>query len=101
MRDVMIPAVIGDDPDAILLARNICGGEVHIFAERIRLKTRLRPYVRFHRVSGMSPEIMSMYLSSFADDNPDFTVLVFDGGASGIEPYIEHSCIVFREGLEI
>ena len=100
MRDAMIPVVIGDDSEALLLAREICGGEVHIFAERIKLRTRLRPYVRFHRVSGTSPEIISMYICSFVGDNPDFTVTVF-GDTSDVEPYIEHSCIIWRKGMEL
>lgn len=100
MNDIMIPAVIGDAPDTVSLARAVCGGEVHVFAERIRLKTRFRPYVRFHRVSGVSSEIISKYLCSFAEDNCDFTVLVF-GGTSEIEAYIEHSCIIWREGMSI
>ena len=100
MRDAMIPVVIGDDSEALLLAREICGGEVHIFAERIKLRTRLRPYVRFHRVSGTSPEIISMYICSFVGDNPEYTVTVF-GCTSDVEPYIEHSCIVWRKGMEL
>ena len=95
----MIPAVIGDNSYILSLAKEKCGGEIHVFAERIRFRTRLKPYVRFHRVSGMSPEIVSMYINSFAEENSDFTVLVFDGGFNGIEPYIEHSCIIWREGL--
>jgi hypothetical protein len=96
----MIPAVIGDNSDILSLARAECGGEIHVFAERLRLVTRLKPYVRFHRVSGMSPDIISMYINSFAAENPDFTVLVFDGGTDSIETYIEHSCIIWREGLK-
>ena len=96
----MIPAVIGDDTDTVSLARAECGGNVHVFAERLKFRTRLKPYVRFHRVSAMSPEIVSMYLNSFANDNQEYPVLVFASEASDIASYIEHNCIIWREDLK-
>lgn len=94
----MIPVIVGDDPFVISLAREKCGGLMHVFTDRPKLIMRLDPRIKVHRVSGMSHEIISMYLNSFANDNPEYPVLVFaKRELSDIEPFIEHNCILWKE----
>ena len=63
-----IPVMLGDDPALFGLLKRKYGEIVHIFSERCRLSTRLSMYAEFHRLKEVLPEILLMYLRSFASE---------------------------------
>ena len=63
-----IPVMLGDDPALFGLLRRKYGEIVHIFSEKCRLSMRISMYAEFHRLKKVFPEILLMYLKSFASD---------------------------------
>ena len=75
-----IPVMLGDDPALFGLLRRKYGDVVHVFSEKCRLSLRLSMYAEFHRLKEILPEILLMYLKSFASDfaNGKIPVIISD-----------------------
>ena len=75
-----IPVMLGDDPALFGLLRRKYGDIVHIFSEKCRLSLRLSYFADFHRIKNVLPEILLMYLKSFASDfaNGKIPVIISD-----------------------
>lgn len=104
MSENFISLLIGDDPDKVSFLRNRFGGHIHIFSTRCRLTLRFSPFVHFHKVSGMSSDILSMYIKDFAEANPYYLPVItasdkYSELLEAMTGAIESSCIVLRKEI--
>ncbi len=75
--EIFIPVMLGYDyVRARALLRDF--SELHIFGTGLGLRARLTPRVRYHRIGGLSPDVLAMYLNSLANEgeNSYYTLLV-------------------------
>ncbi len=102
MQKDILSIMIGSSPAAIDAMRRDLGGTLHIFDTRSRCAFFLRRNLRYHKMSGVEPDIVAMYLKSLCAEYPDRLAVV---GASPeylclldtIAHDIESFCVILRE----
>lgn len=97
-----IPILIGSDAADIDRLRRQFGYPIHVFDTHCGLSARFSPLVKFHRVSKLTDDILTMYIRDIANKMPDSIPLVTASGAysqflESITSAIECHCIVIQK----